>query len=198
MWRMYLHTFQQALLWGVLQLSKYCAQVGGWGWGVSSSLVSLSFRSLLLIVHDQTLSNKVRGNPAWMMIFQNRWQVLGEGRVWREGINGNYHPPPTGKIEYILYAGIFASLDIRTHRDGLMFMTWEIQPRCIIVLNWHWVPWHWVCFGGYQGLRAESLPLFYCSSLCDLNVTMCSKEAYGWVHPVTTLCPKAIHDLKAL
>lgn len=40
--RMYSHnTFSQALLWGVLQLSKYCAQVGGWGWGVNSSLVSL-------------------------------------------------------------------------------------------------------------------------------------------------------------
>lgn len=42
MLRMYLHnTFEQAILWGFLQLGKYCAQVGGRGWGGNSFLISL-------------------------------------------------------------------------------------------------------------------------------------------------------------
>lgn len=39
----------------------------------------------------------------------------------------------------------------------------------------------------------------HCSNFCgkqDQNYTIHSKEAHGFVHDLTTFCPKAIHELK--
>lgn len=86
---------------------------------------NLAFGPLLIIVHDDTLPKKVHwGNPAWMVMFQNTWWVLGLGGVLgRERAKFSHSACLPGKRGRIFHAGVFDSPLTLGHTGGIMFVT---------------------------------------------------------------------------